>query len=407
MHNQSYPSYLEFHRNEALAASLRSERDARLASFNNLKDEFMRSKRVMVETICRSKVKSKDHFLEHRDLHNLAKGFYSNTTSLSLRHIYTGSPGINCEEGSEEVKEPETILVMENVATRRKWAIPDDDSSFLLRAQPVQLNVVGIHRDQRSNSLSYKKYAAYFDEPLAHVESNEFRGAKLRRKCYLRYYPNDRTAAINVMKNDHKLDSNLGRLIEVETSGSLKQIKEFDRYLCNKSTREGSERAGGALSNSILASTVMDSNDFNSVPRSGKAQDFVYRVSLFEEPEVELSGKKFIIEDAASVGVHRSDASALEISDAALSTSLLLGQKYDKRNKKQFHVKCDDLQIPVIFLKFGDRSVDPGSPLSASSQRKYQDGGFRQYRVSFVRAALLVASARKEAQLQVRMTVDL
>ena len=231
----------------------------------------------MVETICRSKVKSKDHFLEHRDLHNLAKGFYSNTTSLSLRHIYTGSPGINCEEGSEEVKEPETILVMENVATRRKWAIPDDDSSFLLRAQPVQLNVVGIHRDQRSNSLSYKKYAAYFDEPLAHVESK-------RRTCYLRYYPNDRrTAAINVMKYD---------------------IKDFDRCLCNKSCkksiREGSERAGGALSNSILASTVLDSNDF----RSGKAQDFVYRVSLFEEPEVEFSGKKFIIEDSASVEVH-------------------------------------------------------------------------------------------------------
>ena len=178
--------------------------------------------------------------------------------------------------------------------------------------------------------------------------------------------------------------------------------------MCNKSTREGSERAGGALSNSILgASTAMDSNDFNSVPRSGTEQDFVYHVSLFEKPEVELSGKKFIIEDAASVGVHRSDASSLEISDAALSTSLLLGQKYDKRNKKQFHVKCDDLQIPVIFLKFGDRSVDPGSPLSASSQRKHQDGGFRQYRVSFVRAALLVASARKEAQLQVRMTVDL
>jgi hypothetical protein len=141
----------------------------------------------------------------------------------------------------------------------------------------------------------------------------------LRRKYYLRYYPNDRTAAaINVMKNDHKLDSNLGRLIQVETSGSLKQIKEFDRYLCNKSTREGSERAGGALSNSILgASTAMDSNDFNSVPRSGTEQDFVYHVSLFEEPEVELSGKKFIIKDAASVGVHRSDTSSLEFSDAA------------------------------------------------------------------------------------------
>ena len=116
------------------------------------------------------------------------------------------------------------------------------------------------------------------------MESKEFRGTKLRRTCYLRYYPNDRrTAAINVMKND---------------------TKELDRCLCNKSCkksiREGSERAGGALSNSILASTVLDSNDF----RSGKAQDFVYRVSLFEEPEVEFSGKKFIIEDSASIEVH-------------------------------------------------------------------------------------------------------
>ena len=35
------------------------------------------------------------------------------------------------------------------------------------------------------------------------MESKEFRGTKLRRTCYLRYYPNDRrTAAINVMKND-------------------------------------------------------------------------------------------------------------------------------------------------------------------------------------------------------------
>ena len=119
-----------------------------------------------------------------------------------------------------------------------------------------------------------------------------------------------------------------------------------------------------------------------------KAQDFVYRVSLFV---VELSGKK-----SASVGVHRSDAISLEISDAALSTSLLLGQKYDKRNKKKIHVKCDDLQISVIFLKFG-----------GSSQRKQQDGRFRhEYRLSFVRAALLVASARKDAQLQVRMNVD-
>jgi hypothetical protein len=58
---------------------------------------------------------------------------------------------------------------MKKVATRRKCAIPDDDSSFLLCAQPVHLNVVGVHRDQRSNNLSYKKYAIYFDEPNANT----------------------------------------------------------------------------------------------------------------------------------------------------------------------------------------------------------------------------------------------
>jgi len=38
-----------------------------------------------------------------------------------------------------------------------QFQIPDNDSSpFLLRVQSVQLNVLGIHRDQRSHSLSYK-----------------------------------------------------------------------------------------------------------------------------------------------------------------------------------------------------------------------------------------------------------
>ncbi len=399
-------SYLEFRRNEALATSLRSEREARLSSFEKLKNDYMKNKKVVVETICRSKFAPNEYFLEHRDLHNLAKGFYSNTTSLSLRHVYTDSNEVKCEESSGNDKRPETILMMETVATRRKWAIPDEDSSFLLRAQPVKLNVVGIHRDQRSHNLSYKKYAAYFDEPIAQVDANEFRGARLRRKCFLRYYPSDRTASINFTKNDNKLDCNLGRMLQIETSGSLRELKEFDRYLCNKSSREGSERTGGALSNSILASTVMDSNDFNSVPRSGKSQDFVYRASLFEEPEVELSGKKFIVEDAASVGAHRADASSLEISDAALSTALVLGQSYDKKQNQQFHVKCGDFQIPSIFLKLVDQSVDPGSPLSSSYKKKSQNGEFREYKLSLVRAALLVVSARKEAQLKVRKYND-
>ena len=48
-------------------------------------------------------------------MHNLAKGFYSNTTSLSLRHLHT-----DAAEGSAGSNELKAMLVMESVATRRK-----------------------------------------------------------------------------------------------------------------------------------------------------------------------------------------------------------------------------------------------------------------------------------------------
>ena len=70
---------------------------------------------MILEMICRSKIKSKNHYLEHRDMHNLAKGFYSNTTSLSLRHLHT-----DAAEGSAGSNELKAMLVMESVATRRK-----------------------------------------------------------------------------------------------------------------------------------------------------------------------------------------------------------------------------------------------------------------------------------------------
>jgi hypothetical protein len=67
----------------------------------------------------------------------------------------------------------------------------------------------------------------------------------------------------------------------------------------------------------------METSDFNAVPRSGKAIDFVYRLSLFERPMVELSGKRFTVHDSAATGPHRADASSLEMSDAAISIALL------------------------------------------------------------------------------------
>jgi hypothetical protein len=38
----------------------------------------------------------------------------------------------------------------------------------------------------------------------------------------------------------------------------------------------------------MLASTTMEQTDFTSMPRPGKAIDYVYRMSFFERPMIDL-----------------------------------------------------------------------------------------------------------------------
>lgn len=150
----------------------------------------------------------------------------------------------------------------------------------------------------------------------------------------------------------------------------------------------------------------MEQSDFTAAPRTGRALDFVYRMSLFERPMINLGGKRFTIHDSSAQGAHRADASALEISDAALSAALLvIGRDYDDiseddngsvttnqtnssmRNK----VELGPDGYPIIWMKYSRKQDDS----STSTEIK-------PYRLSFVRAALLVTSTRQEAQLQVR-----
>jgi hypothetical protein len=79
----------------------------------------------------------------------------------------------------------------------------------------------------------------------------------------------------------------------------------------------------GASTQSVLSNNVIELTYFSATPRSGKALAFIYRMSLFERPIVDLAGKRFTVHDSAGRGPHRADASALEVSDAALSTWLL------------------------------------------------------------------------------------
>jgi hypothetical protein len=140
----------------------------------------------------------------------------------------------------------------------------------------------------------------------------------------------------------------------------------------------------------------MEPTDFNASPRAGKAADFIHRVSLFERPLVELGGKKFVIHDASALLHHRASASMLELSDAALTAAIILrgssglnacGEQ--DSGSRSFSIKISDDGSPLVLL----RASSPGKEHSGKEEA-------RPYRPSFLRAALLVKSARQEAQNQ-------
>ena len=151
----------------------------------------------------------------------------------------------------------------------------------------------------------------------------------------------------------------------------------------------------------------MELSDFHSVPRAGKSIDFVYRMSLFECPMVELSGKKFTVHDSSVLGAHRADASSIELSDASLSVALLtagqdwerqLSEQDDQRKSGTTHPKQPDPGIemgpdgyPIVWIKLHKKQGDIVTT------------DIQPYRASFMRAALMLASTRQDAQRQVRL----
>jgi hypothetical protein len=160
-----------------------------------------------------------------------------------------------------------------------------------------------------------------------------------------------------------------------------------ERHLCQRWVPKGTTRT-----QSILASNVMEPTDFTSIPRSGKAIDFVYRMNFYERPMLDLGGKHFTAHDSASLGAHRADASAMEISDATISIALILlgsdeGLSREADGYSRPSVEMGKDGYPVVWMKFSrkDDTVVEVKP----------------YRTSFVRAALLITAARQEAQLKV------
>ena len=397
------PKYLDFRKNENFAASLRSERDRRTQSWLNATATQETTKGIPV--ICRSKGASEASIAFQRELHQVSRILYAGTNMLSLR---SGGRRKNSGEQADGAKSeilPLSLLTIEMASQKRRIEVPDEDSSFLLRAQPRPLVAVGVHRDPRNHDQSYKCFAATYEEPLTRQGSSKHGGAKYIRRCLLKYYPNDRTASIELPNDGRQLDQRQDRVPETVNLASSPGILTGDflkeRHLCQKWAPKGSVPRSGSL----LASSVMETTDFTAAPRSGKAIDFVYRVSLFERPMVDLDGKKFTVYDSSATGTHRADASSLEISDAALSLALLhIGRDWDydgddevvssdhiEKGSKHRAIRRSNVEVgkdgyPVLFLKYnrkqGDGSVTEVKP----------------YRSSHIRAAILITEARQEAQ---------
>lgn len=274
--------------------------------------------------------------------------------------------------------------------------------NFIFILQPRPLNAVGVHRDERNHEQSFKCFAATYEEPALPAVSGHYTGGKYIRRCLIRYFPIDRTATVILQsETPRKLDQRKAKNAVPDTitvgQASLTSNRltpflssEFlrDRHLCQRWVPKGTTRT-----QSILASNVMEPTDFTSIPRSGKAIDFVYRMNFYERPMLDLGGKHFIVHDSASLGAHRADSSALEVSDASITAALLLlgsDQKmaYYSDSTSRPLVEMGKDGYPVMWMKFTRKQDESHVEV-------------KPYRTSFVRAALMITAARQEAQLQV------
>jgi len=415
-HYSTTPRYLEYHKNESFASSLRSERDRRMQSWVS----SIQNDTEIIQIVVRAKGATPEDIAYHRELHHVARIFYAGTNIIGIRdaarsssadqqrqRLNTGDSVQSMDSLGSGIQSPEvSLLTVEMACARRRIEVPDDDSSFLLRAQPRPLNSIGVHRDTRNADLSYRSFAGSYEEPAVLPGSNKYAGGRYVRRCYLRYYPSNRTASIVVSKDIRKLDQRKGMTASPETGRDRQQnavafiSPEFlrERHLCQKCIPRGSTSRSQP---GMLSSNVMEQADFTAAPRTGRALDFVYRMSLFESPMVDLSGKRFTVHDSVTQSSHRADASVLEMSDAALSAALLvIGRDYGETTESpgdessvvsnvRNRVELGPDGYPIIWMKYSKKQNDG----TTSTEIK-------PYRTSFVRAALLISSTRQEAQLQ-------
>ena len=138
MSSSSTPRYLDFHRNESFASSLRSERERRMQSWQSIISQEDGEAYIPV---CRTKGVSQECIALHRELHHISRIFYTGTNIVGIRDAARRknsgqTEGASIAEASTSSDEVHlSLLTVETACPRRRIEVPDDDSSFLLRAQ--------------------------------------------------------------------------------------------------------------------------------------------------------------------------------------------------------------------------------------------------------------------------------
>ena len=337
------------------------------------------------------------------------------------------------------------------ITTARTNSFIDDDSSFLLRASSRRLTPLGVTRNARDHSQSYISFLATYQEPILHPKSKRFKGGRYIRQVEIKFFPSDKTATVSPRKDDapRHMHANLkvktlssmgsGHSLSASKGGTRSSSSSFlssnfqkTRHLCQRHMAAGSSNVLTASINPSL----MDSDDFVATPRVGKAYDFVYRFHLFEKPVVDIGGKQFTVQDSSLKGVHKADASALEISDATLSYALLtlgesivgdsdtlgpsdgvsIGELGDDDGHSSVSASKKNTIVGGISLQRGEEGSPTMILMKIKTSRGTGDTGngtekgaeasfvMRPFRPSFLRAALLQTSTRQEAQLQCLLT---
>jgi hypothetical protein len=147
------PRFLDFHKNSAFAASLRSERDRRMHSWATRKTTDS------VQPIHHKGAPPAEVEL-FQELHNLSRIFYNGTNVMAVRDAArrkdNDEPESPMKGGDSEKKNDNKValLTVEMASNRRRIEVPDDDSSFLLRAQVRNWNTISdIERARFLNKL--------------------------------------------------------------------------------------------------------------------------------------------------------------------------------------------------------------------------------------------------------------